>query len=190
VTFAGYTEREKLEIAKRYLVPRQLHENGLTRAVHVTDAALSEIITSYTREPASASWRREIGKLGRKIARQIASGEVERVAVDAKDVDDLLGVLRSSRAQGARGRGGGGDGMYYTPVGGDIMFVEASVMRGKRELVAHGQLGDVMKESARAALTYAKSHADRSAFTTSIGGTDIHIHVPRAPSRRMAHRRA
>src|SRR5881398_221512 len=92
VTFAGYTEREKLEIAKRYLVPRQLHENGLTpEQFTVTDAALSEIITSYTREAGVRQLEREIGKLGRKIARQIAGGEVERVAVDAKDVDDLLG---------------------------------------------------------------------------------------------------
>src|SRR5207237_453008 len=92
VTFAGYTEREKLEIAKRYLVPRQLHENGLTpEQFTVTDAALSEIITSYTREAGVRQLEREIGKLGRKIARQIASGEVERVAVDAKAVDDLLG---------------------------------------------------------------------------------------------------
>jgi len=92
VTFAGYTEREKLEIAKRYLVPRQLHENGLTaEQLTVTDAALSEIITSYTREAGVRQLEREIGKLGRKVARQIASGEVERVAVDAKDVDDLLG---------------------------------------------------------------------------------------------------
>src|SRR3989442_2329296 len=92
VTFAGYTEREKLEIAKRYLVPRQVHENGLTsEQFTVTDAALSEIITSYTREAGVRQLEREIGKLGRKIARQIASGEVERVAVDATDVDDLLG---------------------------------------------------------------------------------------------------
>src|SRR5713101_5718934 len=92
VTFAGYTEREKLEIAKRYLVPRQLHENGLTpEQLTVTDAVLSEIITSYTREAGVRQLEREIGKLGRKVARQIASGEIERVAVDAKDVDDLLG---------------------------------------------------------------------------------------------------
>src|SRR6266702_1302247 len=163
VTFAGYTEREKLEIAKRYLVPRQLHENGLTpEQFTVTDAALSEIITSYTREAGVRQLEREIGKLGRKIARQIASGEVERVAVDAKDVDDLLGRPKVHPEHKAReDQVGVATGMYYTPVGGDIMFVEASVMRGKGELVLTGQLGDVMKESARAALTYAKSHADQ-----------------------------
>jgi ATP-dependent Lon protease len=181
VTFAGYTEREKLEIAKRYLVPRQLHENGLTpEQLTVTDAALSEIITSYTREAGVRQLEREIGKLGRKVARQIASGEIERVAVDAKDVDDLLGRPKVHPEHKAReDQVGVATGMYYTPVGGDIMFVEASVMRGKGELVLTGQLGDVMKESARAALTYAKSHADQlgideDAFT----GTDVHIHVP------------
>jgi len=181
VTFAGYTEREKLEIAKRYLVPRQLHENGLTpEQLTATDAALSEIITSYTREAGVRQLEREIGKLGRKVARQIASGEIERVAVDAKDVDDLLGRPKVHPEHKAReDQVGVATGMYYTPVGGDIMFVEASVMRGKGELVLTGQLGDVMKESARAALTYAKSHADQlgideDAFT----GTDVHIHVP------------
>src|SRR5213595_3253334 len=181
VTFAGYTEREKLEIAKRYLVPRQLHENGLTpEQFTVTDAALSEIITSYTREAGVRQLEREIGKLGRKIARQIASGEVERVAVDAKDVDDLLGRPKVHPEHKAReDQVGVATGMYYTPVGGDIMFVEASVMRGKGELVLTGLLGDVMKESARAALTYAKSHADQLGIPEeAFAGTDVHIHVP------------
>ena len=181
VTFAGYTEREKLEIAKRYLVPRQLHENGLTtEQLTVTDAALSEIITSYTREAGVRQLEREIGKLGRKVARQIAGGEVERVAVDAKDVDDLLGRPKVHPERKEReDQVGVATGMYYTPVGGDIMFVEASVMRGKGELVLTGQLGDVMKESARAALTYAKSHADQLGIQEeAFAGTDVHIHVP------------
>jgi ATP-dependent Lon protease len=181
VTFAGYTEREKLEIAKRYLVPRQLHENGLTAGqLTVTDATLSEIITSYTREAGVRQLEREIGKLGRKVARQIASGEVERVAVDAHDVDDLLGRPKVHPEHKAReDQDGVATGMYYTPVGGDIMFVEASVMRGKGELVLTGQLGDVMKESARAALTYAKSHADQLGIPEeAFAGTDVHVHVP------------
>ena len=181
VIFAGYTEREKLEIAKRYLVPRQLHENGLTaEQLTVTDATLSEIITSYTREAGVRQLEREIGKLGRKVARQIASGEVERVAVDAHDVDDLLGRPKVHPEHKAReDQDGVATGMYYTPVGGDIMFVEASVMRGKGELVLTGQLGDVMKESARAALTYAKSHADQLGIPEeAFAGTDVHVHVP------------
>jgi len=181
VNFAGYTEREKLEIAKRYLVPRQLSEKGLTpEQFAVTDAALSAIITSYTREAGVRQLEREIGKLGRKVARKIAGGEVERVTVDAKDVDDLIGRPKVHTERKAReDQVGVATGMYYTPVGGDIMFVEASVMRGKGDLVLTGQLGDVMKESARAALTYAKSHADHLGIPEeAFVNTDVHVHVP------------
>jgi ATP-dependent Lon protease len=181
VNFAGYTEREKLEIAKRYLVPRQVRENGLTtEQFAVSDAALSQIVSSYTREAGVRQLEREIGKLGRKVARRIAGGDVERVTVDAPDVDDLLGrpKVHPERKAG-EDQVGVATGMYYTPVGGDIMFVEASVMRGKGELVLTGQLGDVMKESARAALTYAKSHADQLGIPeTAFGATDVHVHVP------------
>ncbi|HJS44353.1 MAG TPA: endopeptidase La [Gemmatimonadales bacterium] len=181
VTFAGYTEREKLEIAKRYLVPRQLRENGLVSdQLKIEDPAVSEIIASYTREAGVRQLEREIGKLGRKVARKIADGEAVRVTVSPDQVPDLIGrpKVHPERMAG-EDQVGVSTGMYYTPVGGDIMFVEASVMRGKGELLLTGQLGDVMKESARAALTYAKSHADllgipAGAFTD----TDIHVHVP------------
>src|SRR5207245_6923819 len=176
VNFAGYTEREKLEIATRYLVPRQVRENGLTpEQFSVTDAALSEIVSSYTREAGVRQLEREIGKLGRKVARRIAGGEGERVTVDATDVDDLLGrpKVHPERKAG-EDQVGVATGMYYTPVGGDIMFVEASVMRGKGELVLTGQLGDVMKESARAALTYAKCHAGQLGIPAgACSGTDL-----------------
>ena len=181
VNFAGYTEREKLEIAKRYLVLRQLSENGLTaEQFAVTDAALREIITSYTREAGVRQLEREIGKLGRKVARKIAVGEAARVTVDAPDVADLIGRPRVHPERMAReDQIGVATGMYYTPVGGDIMFVEASVMRGKGDLMLTGQLGDVMKESARAALTYAKSHADLLGIPEeAFADTDIHVHVP------------
>ena len=181
VNFAGYTEREKLEIAKRYLVPRQLRENGLAAdQLALTEPALSEIIASYTREAGVRQLEREIGKLGRRVARKIATGEVERVTVDRADVGDLIGRPKVHPERKAReDQIGVATGMYYTPVGGDIMFVEASVMKGKGELVLTGQLGDVMKESARAALTYAKSHADLLGIPEeAFDGTDIHIHVP------------
>jgi ATP-dependent Lon protease len=181
VNFAGYTEREKLEIAKRYLVPRQLRENGLTpEQLTVNDAALSEVIASYTREAGVRQVEREIGKLGRKVARKIAAGEAEHVVVRAEDVPELIGRPRVHPERKAReDQAGVATGMYYTPVGGDIMFVEASVMRGKGDLVLTGQLGDVMKESARAALTYAKSHADQLGISEdTLAGTDVHIHVP------------
>ncbi len=181
VNFAGYTEREKLEIAKRYLVPRQLHENGLAaEQFAVTDAALSAIISSYTREAGVRQLEREIGKLGRKVALRIANAEVERVTVDAPDIEDLIGRPKvHPEHKAGEDQVGVATGMYYTPVGGDIMFVEASIMRGKGDLVLTGQLGDVMKESARAALTYAKSHAGQLGIPEqAFVDTDIHIHVP------------
>jgi len=181
VEFAGYTEKEKLEIARRYLVPRQLREKGLTsEQLTIADEAVSGIIASYTREAGVRQLERGIGKLARKVARKIASGDAERVAVAAADVDELRGrpTVHPERKAG-EDQVGVATGMYYTPVGGDIMFVEASVMRGKGELVLTGQLGDVMKESARAALTYAKSHADRLGIPEeAIAETDLHIHVP------------
>src|SRR5881296_2013971 len=181
VNFAGYTEREKLEIAKRYLVPRQLRENGLAAdQLALTEPALSEIIASYTREAGVRQLEREIGKLGRRVARKVATGEVERVTVDRADVGDFIGRPKVHPERKAReDQIGVATGMYYTPVGGDIMFVEASVMKGKGELVLTGQLGDVMKESARAALTYAKSHAALLGIPEeAVNRTDIHIHVP------------
>ncbi len=181
VNFAGYTEREKLEIAKRYLVPRQLQENGLLAdQLVLSDGALSEIIASYTREAGVRQLEREIGKVARKVARKIADGAAEKVTVGPADIHDLIGrpKVHPERMAG-EDQVGVATGMYYTPVGGDIMFVEASVMRGKGELVLTGQLGDVMKESARAALTYAKSHADQLGIPESaFVDTDIHVHVP------------
>ena len=181
VDFAGYTEREKLEIAKRYLIPRQRTENGLTpEQFSLADEALAEVISSYTREAGVRQLEREIGKLGRKVARRIAGGEVQTVTVERADVDDLLGRPKVHPEHKAReDQVGVATGMYYTPVGGDIMFVEVSPMRGKGELVLTGQLGDVMKESARAALTYAKSHAELLGIPTDgLADTDIHVHVP------------
>jgi len=181
VNFAGYTEREKLEIAKRYLVTRQLRENGLgTGQLELGDEALKEIITSYTREAGVRQLEREIGKLGRKVARRIAAGEVERLAVTAAHVRELLGRPRvhPERKAGVD-QVGVATGMYYTPAGGDIMFVEASVMSGKGDLILTGQLGDVMKESARAALTYARSHAEQLGIgEEAFKDTDVHVHVP------------
>src|SRR5436853_2029203 len=181
VEFSGYTEREKLAIAQRYLVPRQLKENGLkAEQIDISDAALSEVITGYTRESGVRQLERELGKLGRKVARKIAAREVDRVDVDADKVHELLGRPKVHPERANReDQVGVATGMYYTPMGGDIMFVEASTMKGKGDLVLTGQLGDVMKESARAALTYAKSHAGLLGISEkAINGTDIHIHVP------------
>jgi ATP-dependent Lon protease len=180
VDFAGYTEREKQEIARKYLIPRQFNENGVSpEQLTITDEALAEVITSYTRESGVRQLEREIGRLARKVARKLAAGEVQDMVVDREMVDDLLGRPKVHPEKMARqDEIGVATGMYYTPTGGDIMFVEASTMRGKGELVLTGQLGDVMKESARAAWTYARSHAAGLQIPDDMFDRDIHIHVP------------
>ena len=180
VEFSGYTECEKLAIARQYLVPRQLAENGLGASqLALTDAAIAEIVTSYTREAGVRQLEREIGKLARKVARRIAAGDVASVAVDASDVFPLLGKKRVHPEKKVVGdQVGLATGMYYTPAGGDIMFIEAMLMKGKGEVVLTGQLGDVMKESARAAWTYARSHAAELGIPDDAFERDLHIHVP------------
>ncbi|HEX9670428.1 MAG TPA: endopeptidase La [Thermoanaerobaculia bacterium] len=187
VQFAGYTEREKLAIARRYLIPRQVVENGLSpERLAITDGAVAEVIGGYTREAGVRQLEREMGRIARKVARQVASRSAEEqaaaaapVVVEAEAVRPLLGrpKVHPERASGAD-QVGVATGMYYTPVGGDIMFVEASTMKGKGELVLTGQLGDVMKESARAAWSYARSHADVLGIAPECFERDVHVHVP------------
>lgn len=181
VEFSGYTELEKLEIAKRYLLPRQLEENGLDETqLEVDESAIQKLITGYTREAGVRQLERELGKLARKAARQIAGGETEKVEVEADDVLTLLGRPRVHPERAAKSDAVGvATGMYYTPMGGDIMFVEASASKGKEGLILTGQLGDVMKESARAALTYARTHHDQLGIPEDrLTDMEIHIHVP------------
>ena len=180
VDFAGYTEREKLAIAKDYLVPRQLEDNGLAlEQLTLTDDAVREVITGYTREAGVRQLERELGRLARKVTRRIAAKEVETVTLDQPDVRPLLGRPRvHPEKAAAEDQVGISTGMYYTPMGGDIMFVEAAPMRGKGDLILTGQLGDVMKESARAAFTYARSHADWLSIDDRIFERDLHVHVP------------
>ncbi len=180
VEFSGYTEQEKLMIARQYLIPRQWLENGVSEEqLGITDAAISEVITGYTRESGVRQLERELGRVARKVARKIAAKQVERLEVDEALVDDLLGRPKVHPEVAAReDQVGVATGMYYTPTGGDIMFVEASTMRGKGELVLTGQLGDVMKESARAAWTYARSHAAGLHINDEMFDRDVHIHVP------------
>jgi ATP-dependent Lon protease len=180
VEFAGYTEREKREIARKYLLPRQLQENGLKpEQLEITDEAVAEVITSYTRESGVRQLERELGRLARKVARRIAAGEVQKETLRARDVEALLGRPKVHPERKAPAdQIGVATGMYYTPAGGDIMFVEASLMRGKGDLVLTGQLGDVMKESARAAWTFARSHAAQLQIDEEAFDRDVHIHVP------------
>ncbi len=179
VEFAGYTEAEKIEIARRYLVPRQVANAGLDGGEIVfEDSALSAVVNGYTRESGVRQLEREIGRLARKVARRIAAGEVTTMTI-ADHVADLLGKAKVHPERAAAGpQFGVATGMYYTPVGGDIMFVEASPMPGKGELVLTGQLGDVMKESARAAWSYARAHATELFIDADAFSQDVHIHVP------------
>jgi len=180
VDFAGYTEAEKLEIAKRYLTPRQIKQTGLSdEQIVITDDAVRAVITGYTRESGVRQLEREIGRLARKVARKIAAEELEQAEINAKEVAELLGRPKVHPERAADSdQVGVATGMFYTPVGGDIMFVEASPMPGKGDLVLTGQLGDVMKESARAAWSYAKAHADELYITKNAFEQDVHIHVP------------
>ena len=181
VEFRGYTEKEKLEIARRYLLPRQMRESGLREEeLTVGDDAILSVIQSYTHEAGVRQLERELGKLGRKVARKIAAAESEGMEITPAVGKDLLGrprVFPERRA--ADDAVGVATGMFYTPMGGDIMFVEASVMPGEGSLLLTGQLGDVMKESARAALSYAKSHCEPLGIDESaLEKREIHIHVP------------
>ncbi|MEC9297902.1 MAG: endopeptidase La, partial [Gemmatimonadota bacterium] len=181
VDFSGYTEAEKLEIAKRYLLPRQEKENGLRDGeISLGDEALLVLIQEYTREAGVRQIERQLGKLARKVARKIAAGEVESLEIDRSVIRELIGRPRVHPEQMAPADAVGvATGMFYTPMGGDIMFVEASVMTGEGALVLTGQLGDVMKESGRAALSFAKSNYARLDIPEdALKGRDVHIHVP------------
>jgi ATP-dependent Lon protease len=197
VDFAGYTEKEKAEIAKKYLLPRQLEESGLNdKDITFTEDAVMSIVSNYTRESGVRQLERQIGAVARKLARKIASSEDVKHVVDAEGVRDLLGRPRVHPEHAlAESEVGIATGMYYTPMGGDIMFVEASIRRyyGAREvdanapvgpggavsLILTGQLGDVMKESARAAFTYATNNAAKLGIPRDrLGAIEAHIHVP------------
>jgi len=181
VDFSGYTEEEKLEIAKRYLIPRQRKEAGLAEGeLEITDGAIRAVTSQYTRESGVRQLEQSLGKVARKVARKIAAGEVDRASVSPEEVRALLGRPRvhpeKMRTEDAVGVA---TGMFYTPMGGDIMFVEASVMVGEGGLVLTGQLGDVMKESGRAAWSFAKTRYQEYGIAPErLKGTEVHIHVP------------
>ena len=197
VDFAGYTEKEKAEIAKKYLLPRQLEESGLSgKDISFTEDAIMSVVSNYTRESGVRQLERQIGAVARKLARKIASSEQVEHKVDAETVRELLGRPRVHPEHALpESEVGIATGMYYTPMGGDIMFVEASIRRyyGSREadattqvgpggpvsLILTGQLGDVMKESARAAFTYATNNASILGIPRDrLGAIEAHIHVP------------
>jgi ATP-dependent Lon protease len=181
IQLTGYTEEEKLQIARRYLVQRQMKANGLESAqVEITDAALKRVIHEYTRESGCRNLEREIGALLRRAAMLIAEGKNTTVKIDAADVPDILGPTRFENDVAQRTSVPGvATGLAWTPVGGDILFVESAKLPGSGKLILTGQLGDVMKESAQAALSLVKAQApefgiDPKQFEQS----DIHVHVP------------
>jgi ATP-dependent Lon protease len=203
VEFSGYTEQEKAEIAKRYLIPRQLEDSGLgSRAVSFTDDAVMAIVSNYTRESGVRQLERQIGAVARKVARRVAASE-DGAPPDGVVTEELVReLLRRPKVRPERAAEehtiGVATGMYYTPAGGDIMFVESAIRRmyaprpepsevattqvtgwGNVSLILTGQLGDVMKESARAALTYAATHASTLNIPEDrLGSIEVHIHVP------------
>jgi ATP-dependent Lon protease len=182
IDLPGYTEDDKLQIAKRYLVPRQLSENGLgTEQVRFSDAALRRIIREYTREAGVRNLEREIATVARKSARAIVMGNAASVAVTNRTVVEQLGQPRFQQEVVAHAdEVGVATGLAYTPSGGEVLFVEARVVPGKGNLLLTGQLGEVMKESAQAALTYARARGRALGLGDDdpLGERDVHVHVP------------
>jgi ATP-dependent Lon protease len=181
VQLPGYTTREKLEIARRYLVRRQLEATGLQAGqCKVGDDALLALIEGYTREAGVRNLEREIGNVLRNAALRIAEGRADSVAVDAPDLEAVLGPRRFEPELKMRaGVPGVATGLAWTPVGGDILFIEAAQTPGSNRLILTGQLGDVMKESAQTALTLVKARAEKLGIAPgAFDKTDIHIHVP------------
>jgi len=177
----GYTQEEKVKIAERYLIPRQLTENGLTAAqFKLTVKALNAIITGYTREAGVRNLEREIANACRGVAAQIAEGSVKSKTLTEKDIPKYLGPLRVPTDIDARiTKPGIAIGLAWTPVGGDMLFIEATAMKGKKGLTLTGQLGDVMKESAAAALSFIRTNAKELGVNPEFfENMDIHIHVP------------
>ena len=183
IEIAGYTAYEKLQIAKRYLLPRQADRSGLKRGqLRISDAALRAIIADYTREAGVRELERQIGAVARKIAREVAEGNKPKGSIPEERARELLGRQPYHSETKRRTRQPGvATGLAWTPVGGDVLFVEATAFDGDGKLQITGQLGDVMKESAQAALSYVRGHVPEHApglasdwFATH----DIHIHVP------------
>ena len=185
IQLSGYTVDEKRHIARRYLVPRQIRANGLKpKQIAFTDPALTAIIEEYTREAGVRNLEREIGTVCRKVARVFAEndGQGKKVKVSGKRVRELLGRRRVFSETRRRTKiPGVSTGLAWTPTGGDVLFIEATAMPGSGKLVITGQLGDVMRESAQAALSYVRANAKKVAPDADVkwfAQHDIHIHVP------------
>jgi ATP-dependent Lon protease len=181
IELTGYTQEEKVKIAERYLIPRQLTENGLTaEQFKITSKALSSIICGYTREAGVRNLERQIANACRGVAAQIAEGNIQSKIISVKDIPKYLGPILVMTDFDARiAKPGIAIGLAWTPVGGDLLFIEATSMKGKKSMTLTGQLGDVMKESASAALSFIRTNAkDLGINPDFFENVDLHIHVP------------
>jgi ATP-dependent Lon protease len=181
IELPGYTEDEKLEIARRYLLKRQLEANGLTaQQCEITEDAIRTIVRDYTREAGVRNLERLIGAVCRHVAMRVAEGGVERMRIDTAALPAILGPRRFENETAMRTSVPGvATGLAWTPTGGDILFIEATRVPGSGKLILTGQLGEVMRESAQAALTLAKARAPDLGFdVTLFEKSDVHIHVP------------
>src|SRR5208283_3954989 len=181
IHLSGYTEQEKLGIAKTYLIPRQLAEHGITeKNISIPDRTVLQVIAQYTREAGVRNLEREIGHLCRKVARRVAEGEPGLFTITTQNLHKYLGVPKFlPEVEREKDEVGVVTGLAWTETGGDILYIEATTMRGKGNLTLTGHLGDVMKESAHAALTYVRSRAEVLGIQPeTFGKTDVHIHVP------------
>ena len=181
IYLSGYTEQEKLGIATSYLIPRQLKEHGITeKNIEIPDKTVLQVIAQYTREAGVRNLERELAHLCRKVARKVAEGETERISITPPNLHKFLGVVKYlPEAEREKDEIGVVTGLAWTESGGDILYIEATTMRGKGTLTLTGHLGDVMKESAHAALTYVRSRAKVLGIHDDLlGKTDVHIHVP------------
>jgi ATP-dependent Lon protease len=181
IQLSGYTEEEKLEIAKRHLLPKQIEQHGLKKSqINFTDEGIRSIINLYTQEAGLRNLEREIAAVCRKVAKQVATGEKKVRKIHTDNLDQFLGRPKIFQEELLkRDQIGVATGLAWTPVGGDVLFVEATAMKGRGGLTLTGQLGDVMKESAQAALSYARSHAKEFGIAEDFfSKNDIHVHVP------------
>lgn len=181
INLSGYTEQEKLGIAKSYLVPRQLSEHGITgKNISIPDKTVLQIASQYTREAGVRNLEREIGHLCRKVAKKVAEGQNGQFTITPQNLYKYLGVPKYlPEVEREKDEVGVVTGLAWTETGGDILYIEATTMRGKGNLTLTGHLGDVMKESAHAALTYVRSRANILGIQSDVfGKTDVHIHVP------------